>query len=79
MPVTEVGKQTLPLFRGAMPYDIVIKLDSGRVNGVGLPACRTSPPCPHQAGGDLIVIVPKGPRLSLGSTDGSKRHFGVSP
>ena len=40
---------------------VVVRLDSVGVKGVGLPACRTSPHRPHQAGGDLIVVVPKVP------------------
>ena len=58
---------------------LVVRLDSRRVKGVGLPACRTSPPCPHQAGGDLIVVVPKVPHLSCGSTDAIEVPLRVSP
>lgn len=58
---------------------LVVGLDSGRVVGVGLPACRTSPPCPHQAGGDLIVVVPKVPHLSCGSTEAVDVPLRVSP
>jgi hypothetical protein len=38
---------------------VVVGLDWWSIIAVGLPACRSSAPSPHQAGGELIVVMPR--------------------
>ena len=81
LPEAGAGGQTSPL-SGGRPFAVwpsSYGLDSGRVNGVGLPASRASSPCPQQAGGDLIVVMPKSRRPLFGRVEGFSPRKSASP